>query len=48
MNRLEFKETLKALDVNNHLLNMPGRSGKSEAVHSWNNVAMYFGGLYYG
>lgn len=47
MNRLEFNETLKALDVNNHLLNILGSSGESEAVHFWNNVAMYFGGTDY-
>ena len=47
MNRLEFNEVLKTLGINNHLINTTGRYGSSEAVHFWNNIAIYFGGSYY-
>ncbi len=47
MNRLEFNEILKTLGINNHLINTTGRYGSSEAVHFWNNIAIYFGGSYY-
>lgn len=47
MNRLEFNEVLKALHINNHVLDTSGRYGSSEAVHSWKNVIMYFGGSDY-
>lgn len=47
MNRLEFNEVLKTLGINNHLVNTSGRYGSSEAVHFWNNIAIYFGGSYY-
>lgn len=47
MNRLEFNEVLKAVGINNPLVNTTGRYGTSEEVHFWQNIAIYFGGSYY-
>lgn len=47
MNRLEFKEVLKAVGVNNPLTDTHNRYGESEEVHYWKDIVMYFGGSYY-
>lgn len=47
MNRLEFKEVLKAVGINNHILDITGETGFSEEVHFWHNIAIYFSGSYY-
>ena len=47
MNRLEFDEVMKAVDINNPLSTTEGRYGTREDVHYWNNLAIWFGGSYY-
>ena len=47
MNRLEYEKTLEALNIDNSLLSIKGKDGMNEAVHYWNNVAIYFSGSYY-
>lgn len=47
MNRLEFNEVLKAVGINNHLVNTTGRYGTSEKVHFWQDMAIHFSGSYY-
>ncbi len=47
MNRLEFNEVMKAVDINNPLSTTTGRYGSTEEVHYWGNLAIWFGGSYY-
>lgn len=47
MNRLEFNEVMKAVEIDNPLSTTTGRYGSSEQVHFWQNVAINFGGSYY-
>lgn len=47
MNRLEFNEVMKAVEIYNPLATTNGRYGSSEQVHFWQDVAINFGGSYY-
>ena len=47
MNRLEFNEIIKAVNIDNALSTTTGIYGTTEDVHYWNNLAIWFGGSYY-
>lgn len=47
MNRLEFNEVMRAVEINNPLSTTIGRYGTIEKVHYWQNIAIHFGGSYY-
>ncbi|MDD2181208.1 MAG: hypothetical protein PHW32_02435 [Bacilli bacterium] len=47
MNRLEFKNVMDVLGIDNKVSNIKGRYGSTEDVHSWNDFKIYFYGSYY-
>lgn len=47
MTRLEFNEILKAININNHILNARGANGLEQEVYFWNDLLIQFSGTDY-
>lgn len=47
MNRIEFNEVLKALEINKVLSTSLGRNGTSEICYHWQDILINFSGTYY-